>query len=188
MNSIVKMHRFRYPADMHLQPADPVFPESFTGITALALRNPDTLASYHRIFLLVATVLLWFAASLVSEATHPRIPFEEFKGVITAIHSKTVTVKGPKGTRSFAIKTGEYSFEAGPGYAGLGDRGVTRTQINSSIAIDLNPADVFKPGDQVTVVYWPTLNQGKEAGDIGYSDLEKLRAWNKANKARIKSE
>jgi len=45
-----------------------------------------------------------------------------------------------------------------------------------------------KVGDMVTVVYWPTLNKGKEAGDIAYSDLEKLRAWNKANKAHLKEE
>ena len=142
----------------------------------------------HRTLPILATVLLFFAASPLSRATHPHIPFVEFKGVITAITTKSLTVKSPKGTRLFAIKTGAYSFESGPGYAGLGNDGVTRTQINSSIAIDLNPADVFKVGDMVTVVYWPTLNKGKEAGDIAYSDLEKLRAWCKANKAHLKDE
>ena len=125
---------------------------------------------------------------MVSQASHPRIPCIDSDGVITAISSKSVTVKGPKTTRIFAIKTGEFSFEAGPGYAGLGDRGVTRTQINSSIAVDLNPADVFKVGDHVTVTYWPTLNQGREAGDIAYAELEKRRAWNRANQSHLTEE
>ena len=133
-------------------------------------------------------LLCFFAASLVSQASHPRIPSIDFDGVITAINSKSVTVKGAKATRVFAIKTGEFSFEAGPGYAGLVDLKVTRTLINSSVVIGLNPADVFKVGDRVTVTYWPTLNQGKEAGDIGYASLEKLRAWNRANQSHITKE
>lgn len=135
--------------------------------------------------LIFGTALVFFALSSLSSASHPHIAFVEFKGVVTEISAKSVTVKGLKGTRTFAIKTGAYSFEAGPGYAGVGDRGVTRTQINSSIAIDLSAAEVFKAGDAVTVVYWPSLNQGKDAGDIEYSDLEKMRAWNKANKAHL---
>lgn len=142
----------------------------------------------RRPLLVLATGLLFFATSVLSHGDHPRIPSGEFKGVIAAITKQSVTVKGPKETRAFAIKTGHYGFEAGPGYAGVGDSAVTRTQINSSMVTDMNPADVFKVGDMVTVVYWPTLNKGKEAGDIGYSDLEKLRAWNKANKTHIKSE
>ena len=142
----------------------------------------------HRTLQLFAAALLFVIVCPQSRATHPRIPFIDFKGTITVITATSVTVKSPKSTRVFAIKTGEYSFESGAGYAGLGDKEVTRTQINSSIAVDLTPADVFKVGDLVTVTYWPTLNKGKEAGDIRYSDLEKRRAWNKANKAHLKSE
>lgn len=168
--------------------ASPALVQTLIKSAVPVLLESCSRSSCRRTPVVIITVLLLILGSLVSEASHPRIPSGEFKGVITAIHPQSITVKGPRGTREFVIKTGEYSFEAGPGYVGLGERGVTRTQINSSIAIDLNPADVFKVGDQVTVLYWPTLNQGKEAGDIGYSDLEKLRAWNKANKARIKSE
>lgn len=142
----------------------------------------------HDVFQIIGTVVLLFTAPLLSRASHPRIPFKEFKGVITAITREAITVKGPQDTRTFAIKMGEYDFSLGKGYAGLGDNGVSRTQINSSIAVDLHPADVFKVGDMVTVVYWPTLNNGKDAGSIEYSDLEKLRAWNKANKAHLASE
>lgn len=131
------------------------------------------------------SVLCLFWVSLVSQASHPRIPCIDFEGVITAISPKSVTVKGAKATKVFAIKTGKYSFEAGPGYAGLVDLEVTRTLINSSVVKDLNPADVFKVGDHVAVTFWATLNQGKHAGDIGFAELEKRRAWNRENQSRI---
>ena len=158
------------------------------GVDLIAMKTIVTTTPSRPAALILLVLLGFFAGSFVSQASHPRIPCVDFEGVVTAISPGSVTVKGAKATRVFTIKTGKFSFEAGPGYAGLGDRGVTRTQINSSITIDLNPADVFKVGDRVTVTYWPTLNHGKEAGDIGYAELEKRRAWNRANQSHLREE
>ena len=108
-------------------------------------------------FCLLAAVLAFFATAPVSLGAKPgsQAPGTQWDGAITAINETSVTVKNPKGTKSFAIHPG--------------------TVFGQRAAKKLSD---FKVGDNVLVIFGNTAGQLK-AENIRHPDEDRVKGAKK---------